>query len=857
MPQPDRIMEWEPGRISHTTSSLMGVQSNHHNLQSAGDGQIETYKRNSYDNDNNISATTISRNGGSTSKTHVSKSQHPTCLYDDDDDNYEAPSRARNGERDGREMSSAWHREPARDEIIAMQQFDAIWDPAKKRDLTVHLKMDIHEDLTDILEEFSCLHRLGDFISARQYYGEHFEDSTNDPYVLIQYGEMLLEQGDYSSLLLKLGSRSQLGGREVERNGSQFLDEYLDLMVFFAECHYIPQYSRSLNLNKGTLSLLDEIVTENKRDITSTEIRYLALLHQLCGLRHSEVTKNGLTETLSGIFPPFFHKKLYQSLLMRGRIWDFRDITVARMTVGSPWQISAAWSSDSNFRARLYDLVTQWTSSSPEQDTSTLLALLDIITSLVCWDGYSSIIPDILTVSTQIASSIVERHPEAMKSRPFIHWTLIQCELAEMGGREQLQRQEDRLATLPGILYRRTRGNLAQYAPNKTEKPGWVCRDAPSELQDSARMALRTFINLGDYRSQAKTLQLLILMSADPSNEFYELGKLQNTTQGDNYNYVETLAAGYSVSNDDLSRERLRVELASQQSIPGFSNWFSAHQLWILSKIRHALARDDTEAKRALSDADTWYNKSSPKFVKYVETKNSLQRRVHEGNDEAKAMRPSSVELKDSRSFSLSPEPRQRHKGGHYTVPAVEDLSEEGSDGEREKVPSRVANSETPIVTIEDLRNKYPRRTIINNRIPGCDPIQPSRSVRSFCGEDRTVKSSRGYSFDESDSFPRRSSNREVEHVSIRRPRQRPEMDEQDTPRNQLSRSLQPRLAEEARDGTRNDLTEFDISGKQSTRVNPPTTQPTPNRATAGEHAPLAAQGKTFATLSLIYIRNI
>ncbi|KAI0977522.1 hypothetical protein F4678DRAFT_17728 [Xylaria arbuscula] len=724
--------EWESGRTHHMTSSLTGPRSDHRNLQLTRNDQVQRCKRNPCDNA--MPATTISRKGDSLSKTHASESHDSGSEL-----NYKVESHG----RDGRTMSSAWEKKPTRNKTMAKQQFDANCNPAQKRDLTVHLKMDIYEDLADNLEKLSCFHRFGDFNSARQFFYEHFEDSTDDPYVLIQYGEMLLEQGDYSCLLSKLGSRSQLGGWEMERNGIQFLDEYLHLMVFFAECHYIPRFSRSLNLNKGTLRLLEKIVTEDERDITSTEIRYLAFLYQLCGLRHSEVTKNGLTAILSRIFPPFFHKKLYQSLLRRGRIWDLRDITVARMTTGSPWHISAAWSSDSNFRARLYDLVTQWASSSHEQDTSTLLALLDIITSLVCWDEYNSIVPDILAVSTQIARSIIEHHPEAMKSRPFIHWILIQCESSEMGSREQLQCQEDSLEILPGILYRRTRGNLAQYAPNEIESPGWVCQDAPPELKNSARMALSTSKNLGDYRSQARALQLLILMSANPFNEFCELGKLQNITQGDNYNYTETLAAKFLISNDDFSRERLRAELASQQSIPGFSNWFSAHQLWILSKIRHALARDDTEAKQALSEADTWYNKSSPKFVEYVETGKSLQRRVHQVNNEAKAMRPDSLEMRDSRrnaSFSLSPEPRQRHGEGYYTAPVVEDLSDEGSDDEREKTYSGGTNPKTSIVTIEDWRNKYPKRTIIDNRISGCDSIRPSRSSRNFRGEDRSGK---------------------------------------------------------------------------------------------------------------------
>ncbi|KAI0433024.1 hypothetical protein F5Y09DRAFT_108324 [Xylaria sp. FL1042] len=442
-------------------------------------------------------------------------------------------------------MPSVGYNRSAPDRIQTQKQLDAIWCPAQSRDLIVHLKMDVYEDLTETLEEFHFFERLGDFVSARKHFEEHLADHYDDEYVLVQYCEMLLEQGDYLSVLSKLDSHS-LYGPKFEQNGSRFLNEYLHLILFFTKCHYILRRPGDFSFNKETLRLLREAVSENQRDITSTEVKYLALLYRLCGLRRSEVTKKRLIRTLSVSFPPQFHRKLYESLLRQGRIWDLRDIIIARMATGSLWKISADWSIDPDFRVRLYDLVAQWTNPNAERDTPTLLGLLDILTSFIRWDDYGDITPDILTVATKIARSIVDSHPEAMKTRPFIQWILVQCGSAEPGSRDQLEKQENHLDNSPGILYRRTSRNLPQYAPYKTETPGWVCQDGPPELQNSARMALKTSIARGDYQTQAKALQLLILMSSNPVKECEELGKLQNLTQGDNYNFAETLATNES-----------------------------------------------------------------------------------------------------------------------------------------------------------------------------------------------------------------------------------------------------------------------------------------------------------------------
>lgn len=224
------------------------------------------------------------------------------------------------------------------------------------------------------------------------------------------------------------------------------------------------------------------------------------------------------------------------------------------------------------------------------------------------------------------------------------------------------------------------------------------------------RMALRTSISLGDYRTQAKTLQLLILMSANPVKEFEELGNLQHLSQGDNYNLTETLAAKYVVSNDDTSKQKLRDEIASQWSNPGFSNGLSAYQLWILAKIRYALARDDTEADRALREADAWFEASPSKFVEYVNRKMPTQRDVRRGSKEARHIKLEPTEMRSNKRntiFNPISEPGQQSTPGWYGKQVIENSRAEASVGERELTRESRSHGRTVTnIVITDSRSK-------------------------------------------------------------------------------------------------------------------------------------------------------
>ncbi len=76
---------------------------------------------------------------------------------------------------------------------------DVVWDLSRTKDTTVHLELDVTEDLELALEEFNRLSRHGNFRAAKQLFGENLKHQMDNPYVIVQYAWMLLTMGDYKA----------------------------------------------------------------------------------------------------------------------------------------------------------------------------------------------------------------------------------------------------------------------------------------------------------------------------------------------------------------------------------------------------------------------------------------------------------------------------------------------------------------------------------------------------------------------------------------------------------------------------------------------------------------------------------
>jgi hypothetical protein len=67
-------------------------------------------------------------------------------------------------------------------------------------DVTVRLEADIREDLSQELEDFCRLYKMGSFTKARSFFDEFLEIHLDKPYVFVIYAEMLLRQGSFHEI---------------------------------------------------------------------------------------------------------------------------------------------------------------------------------------------------------------------------------------------------------------------------------------------------------------------------------------------------------------------------------------------------------------------------------------------------------------------------------------------------------------------------------------------------------------------------------------------------------------------------------------------------------------------------------
>lgn len=81
------------------------------------------------------------------------------------------------------------------------KNIDGVWNPHRSTDITVHLSLNVQDDLDDALERVARLTRLGDFSGARGLFDRELEGHRRDePQVAVLLAEILLQQGDYYSI---------------------------------------------------------------------------------------------------------------------------------------------------------------------------------------------------------------------------------------------------------------------------------------------------------------------------------------------------------------------------------------------------------------------------------------------------------------------------------------------------------------------------------------------------------------------------------------------------------------------------------------------------------------------------------
>lgn len=111
------------------------------------------------------------------------------------------------------------------------ETIDFTYNPIRRKDITIHLNLDIQEDLSISLETLSRLSRLGDFKNAKTHFDLELKEHLDKPYVFVQWAATLLNQGDYKSIAeLDVTSMQHLESKAMNDNDTKLFLTYWRLI---------------------------------------------------------------------------------------------------------------------------------------------------------------------------------------------------------------------------------------------------------------------------------------------------------------------------------------------------------------------------------------------------------------------------------------------------------------------------------------------------------------------------------------------------------------------------------------------------------------------------------------------------
>ncbi|QKX54154.1 uncharacterized protein TRUGW13939_01238 [Talaromyces rugulosus] len=382
---------------------------------------------------------------------------------------------------------------------LRIQDFEAVLATSKTKDVTVHVELSIAEDLDGLLETFCRLKRLGHFLAAEQYFKENLQRYLEVPPVMIEYADMLLEQGNYNAI-------NQLN---LEDRSFQFLDEpgytqhAIDykLLQTIASIHYHGNFKWAQSYFDEWETHIHELISM-PISLSSLQIRHIRyILEILSDMKlHSSFLKKypAWIKSLSNV---------YERLRNEGRVWDVHDLLIAAANMDTShnrWIDNEVLSIDG-----LSKFLQYWTLGA--YDESTYLALLDVfsVLSIACMS--TNIYPPneentvtakrYLLCARDLATCIQKNSLSLIKSRPYIRWILAEESFTRMSNSTSSGDLKSHLANFPGIVI--WVSTLPIYIPLKRENPGWPSSsDKPFNIS-LLTTALKVSQELQDLRMEA------------------------------------------------------------------------------------------------------------------------------------------------------------------------------------------------------------------------------------------------------------------------------------------------------------------------------------------------------------------
>ncbi|GLA36229.1 hypothetical protein AnigIFM63309_002147 [Aspergillus niger] len=512
-----------------------------------------------------------------------------------------------------------------------------IWTPSSTKDTTIHYEMDIVEDVGSLLEEFSRLKRLGHFQEAEQYFQDFLSAFMELSPVIIEFADMLIEQGSYERLHRVLSQQQQQDLGTSNSNSSlkqgnsakSLYQANLHLVRGFAamqshgSLHEAYEEVRSLEPQMRSLRRLRR--KDPTLDLDSAEVQVIR--YALLILSQVERETDLIPEHDFNFWSNWQY--LYSALVTEGRVWDVRDLMLASIQAEGPanaWNLVFGAELDSSNEA-FRKLLDDW--SLHRYDESTYLAILDILVSLSrSVSSWSISIPerqDLLTAkrclqyAQALATCLKENNPQLVKSRPYLQWVIAEAELErKLLFNTSGSDLRDHLGRFPGLTI--WRGSVPIYLPIKTENPKWMTPKDGGRNYDLLETILQTAQDLKDYKTEVLCLGELIYRSVKTSERLTRLSDLQKSIQGDVLGYQQTFLSWFLLAHTEQDCRVLldglrgiRESKRSSRSIYSLGDWCA---IVIERAISHGLAEDVSRSEEAFQNTKEGFATYLPQYIK-------------------------------------------------------------------------------------------------------------------------------------------------------------------------------------------------------------------------------------------------
>ena len=303
---------------------------------------------------------------------------------------------------------------------------------------------------------------------------------------------------------------------------------------------------------------------------------------------------------------------IHRTLLAQGRVWDWRDISIAasvcdRVSVPKGQTASMPEVHPAKF---CDELLAQWMIN--KSDLLTNLALLDIMTSLALSEPFSATTlarsKEFVDRAQNVVASITEYHPTALKSRQYAQWLLAKVAVSTY-------HVDDSASQLPGLFIPKEDAlDLEVYIPLQFEVPLLRSRFQRSTHTRKIELALSIARQIGDLQTEAMCLKQLVSQSEDPTPAFSELIHLQRTTH-DVHGALRTVLAKYLISSHEVLEDHLREEILAIGSCTGLAPTLQ----WARCMVLRTLARSDEEAEEMLEESKSFYGEVVSEIDMFME----------------------------------------------------------------------------------------------------------------------------------------------------------------------------------------------------------------------------------------------